>query len=147
MFIPELWEAFELFACGQCPLVANRQSCTLAGVNPKHIDPVTPVPLGRSEGETAPEVSVETPDCDVAEEEPQRVNHSRSIGCLTGCRPRYSPSCLSSQPWGIESAKKTLQRALLVTEEAKKVCINTFTYSSHVFRDCMWKTSKIIKRN
>lgn len=64
----------------------------------KLIDPMIPVPLGMSAGETAPVACVKTPDFDVAVEEQQRVNHSRSTGCLTGCRPRYFPSCLSCQP-------------------------------------------------
>lgn len=64
----------------------------------EHSDSIISLPLGRSEGEMAPVVSVETLDCDVVEEDQQRVNHSRSTGCLTGCRRRCFPSCLSCQP-------------------------------------------------
>lgn len=64
----------------------------------EHSDSIISLPLGRSEAEMAPVVSVETLDCDVVEEDQQRVNHSRSIGCLTGCQRRCFPSCLSCQP-------------------------------------------------
>lgn len=67
-------------------------------IDTEHIDRVILVPLGRSGGETAQVVCAETPDCDVAEEELQRVNHSHSIGCQTGCQPHYFPSCWSCQP-------------------------------------------------
>lgn len=77
-------------------------------VDREHIEPMIPVPLGRSAGGTAPAACVETPDCDAAEEEQRRVNHSHSTGCLTGCRPRYFPSCLSCQPSDIEAPVKTL---------------------------------------
>lgn len=72
-----------------------------------HIDPMIHVPLGKSAGETAPVACVETPDCGEVEDELQRVNRSHSTGCLTGCLPRYFPSCLSCQPLGMESPLKT----------------------------------------
>lgn len=43
-------------------------------VDTDHIGPMISVPLGRSAGETALVVFVETPDCDVVEEELQQVN-------------------------------------------------------------------------
>lgn len=98
----------DLFVCGQRSLVANTQTYNLPkwlvgqhkprGCFANRIDPMISVPLGRSAGETAPVVCVETPDCDGAEAEPWRVNHSHSTGCLTGCRPRYFPSCLPCRP-------------------------------------------------
>lgn len=92
---------------------------TVYKVDADHIDPMIPVPLGRSAGETAPVVCVETPDCDVVEEELQKVNRSHSTGCLTGCRPRCFPSCLSCQPLGIESRVKTWHTTLSVKEHRK----------------------------
>lgn len=101
----------ELFVCGGCPLVGNRQTYSLARQLVRLMQTILIqwflLPLGRSAGETAPVVCAETPDCDVVEEEPQRVNHSHSIGCLTGCRLRYSPSCLSCQPNVKTTSKKS----------------------------------------
>lgn len=89
-------------------------------VDRKHIEPMIPVPLGRTAGEMAPAACVETPDCDVLEEEQQKVTHSRSTGCLTGCRPRYFPSCLSCQPLSIESPVEPLYIKLSVKERISK---------------------------
>lgn len=90
---------------------------------------VSPVPLGRSAGGTAPAACVETPDCGAAVEERRRANRSRSIGCPTGCPPRYCPSCLSCRPGGIESPEEILYRTLPVTERKSTVssifCLDT----------------------
>lgn len=66
------------------------------------IDGVFSVPSGRSAGEMAPVVCVETPGFDGREEDLQMVNRSHSTGCQTGCQHCCFPSCLSCQPLGIE---------------------------------------------
>lgn len=86
-------------------------------------------PLGRSAGERAPVVCVETPDCDAVEEELQRANRSHSTGCLTGCRPRCFPSCLSCQPLGIESGMRTWWTTLSVERTQGNI---------HIVKDVPW---------